>query len=191
MKKIKLHLGCGKRYFGPDWTHIDGGNHKHLHSHDITKLPFEKDSVDLVYASHVLEYFDLEEAGEVIKEWRRVLIPDGVLRLAVPNFEVMARLYNDEYHSLYKLLGPLYGKMAMGDQTIYHKTVYDLGSLSSLLVENHFWEIHEYKWEDKDHSHIDDHSQAYLPHMDKENGTLISLNVECRKGPETSGVWTS
>jgi len=191
MKETKLHLGCGKRNFGPDWIHIDGGNHEHLHSQDITELPFEKNSVDLIYASHVLEYFDLEEAGEVLKEWRRALVPDGILRLAVPNFEAMARLYNDRSYSLDKFLGPLYGKMPMGDQTIYHKTVYDLESLSNLLTENHFWGTHEYKWEDKDHSHIDDHSQAYLPHMDKENGILISLNVECRKGPETSGVWTS
>ena len=191
MKKTNLHLGCGKRNFGPDWIHIDGENHEHLHSQDITELPFEKNSVDLIYASHVLEYFDLEEAGEIIKEWRRVLIPDGVLRLAVPNFEAMARLYNDRSYSLDKFLGPLYGKMPMGDQTIYHKTVYDLESLSNLLAENHFWGTREYKWEDKDHSHIDDHSQAYLPHMDKENGTLISLNVECRKGPKTSNIWTS
>jgi hypothetical protein len=28
---------------------------------------------------------------------------------------------------------------------------------------------------------FDDHSQAYIPHMDKENGTLISLNIETIK----------
>jgi len=28
---------------------------------------------------------------------------------------------------------------------------------------------------------FDDHSQAYLPHMDKDNGTLISLYVGCVK----------
>ena len=26
MAEIKLHIGCGKRDFGPDWEHIDGGN---------------------------------------------------------------------------------------------------------------------------------------------------------------------
>ena len=38
-----------------------------------------------------------------------------------------------------------------------------------------------YDWEQTEHSKFDDHSQAYIPHMDKENGTLISLNVECIK----------
>jgi len=41
--------------------------------------------------------------------------------------------------------------------------------------------IKRYNWKDTEHSKIDDHSQAYLPHMDKDNGTLISLNVECIK----------
>ena len=33
----------------------------------------------------------------------------------------------------------------------------------------------------ENNSDFDDHSQAYLPHMDKENGTSMSLNVECIK----------
>jgi hypothetical protein len=39
----------------------------------------------------------------------------------------------------------------------------------------------EYDWRKTEHSKFDDHSQAYIPHMDKDHGTLISLNVECTK----------
>ena len=42
-------------------------------------------------------------------------------------------------------------------------------------------EVNHYDWRDTEHSEFDDHSQAYLPHMDKDNGTLMSLNVECKK----------
>ena len=178
---MKLHLGCGKRNFGEDWVHIDGGTHEHLHSRDITTLPFEGGTVELVYASHVLEYFDREEAVDVLKEWKRVLVPEGTLRVAVPDFEAMVRLYVETSASLDKFLGPLYGKMNMGDKKIYHKTVYDEYSLMALLFENGFRNIVLYNWRDTEHSHIDDHSQAYLPHMDKESGALMSLNVECRK----------
>ena len=31
------------------------------------------------------------------------------------------------------------------------------------------------------HKDYDDHSQAYFPHMDKENGQLLSLNIEAYK----------
>ena len=178
---MKLHLGCGKRNLGEDWVHIDGGNHEHLRSHDITTLPFEGGTVELVYASHVLEYFDREEAVDVLKEWKRVLVPEGTLRVAVPDFEAMVRLYVETSASLDKFLGPLYGRMNMGDKKIYHKTVYDEYSLKALLFENGFRNIVLYNWRDTEHSHIDDHSQAYLPHMDKESGALMSLNVECRK----------
>ena len=178
---MKLHLGCGNRNFGNDWVHIDGGNHEHLHSQDITVLPFEDETVEVMYASHVLSYFDRLEVVEILKEWKRVLKPGGILRVAVPDFEAMTRLYVETSAVLDNFLGPLYGKMEMGDKNIYHKTVYDKSSLKELLLKNGFKNIVLYEWRDTEHSHIDDHSQAYLPHMDKENGTLISLNVECIK----------
>lgn len=65
---IKLNLGCGKRNFGKDWFHIDGSNYEHIYSHDIINLPFENESIDLIYASHVFEYFDREEANVVLKK---------------------------------------------------------------------------------------------------------------------------
>lgn len=178
---MKLHLGCGKRNFGSDWVHIDGGDFPHLHSQDITNLPFPDASVDMIYASHVVEYFDREEVVKLLTEWKRVLKKNGTLRLAVPDFEAMAFLYVNKGFSLASFLGPLYGKHVMSGTTIYHKTTYDFKSLNSLLECLGFFDIVRYEWRTTEHSHIDDHSQAYLPHMDKENGTLISLNVECRK----------
>lgn len=71
--------------------------------------------------------------------------------------------------------------MKMDNQTIYHKTVYDFDSLENILSENGFYKINNYDWRMTEHANFDDHSQAYIPHMDKENGTLISLNVECLK----------
>ena len=82
---IKLHLGCGWRNFGDDWVHIDGGDYDHLQYNDITKLPYEDESVDLIYASHVLEYFDREEAVDILSEWTRVLKKGGALRIALPD----------------------------------------------------------------------------------------------------------
>lgn len=189
---MKLHLGCGKRDFGSDWIHIDGGDYSHLHSNDIVNLPFESESVDLIYACHVLEYFDRYEAQKVLMEWNRVLKAEGILRLAVPNFETMCILYmknkicpltNPEYEdwNLESFLGPLYGKMKMGDKYIYHKTVYDFKSLKELLESEGFININKYNRWETEHAEFDDHSAAYLPHMNFKHGTLISLNVEAIK----------
>jgi len=178
---IKLHLGCGWRNFGNDWTHIDGGDYDHLDDHDITKLNFDNNTVDLIYASHVLEYFDREEVNGVLGEWSRVLKKGGILRIAVPDFQSMVKLYCCDTYQLEKFLGPLYGKMKMGEETIYHKTTYDFDSLHKLLENHNFHNVEKYDWRETEHASFDDHSQAYIPHMDKENGTLISLNIQATK----------
>jgi hypothetical protein len=71
-----------------------------------------------------------------------------------------------------------------GNTWIYHKTIYDFISLRDLLEKIGYMDVQKYDWRTTEHSNYDDHSQAYLPHMDKEKGTLISLNVECKKSPQ-------
>jgi len=180
---IKLHLGCGKKNFGEDWDHIDGSNYCHIKSHDIINLHYDEDSVDLIYASHVFEYFDRDEANYVLQKWKKVLKKDGILRLAVPDFEACAKLYTNKNVPLSKFVGMMYGKwnINIDSKPIYHKTIYDYDSIKKVLEDNEFNNIKRWNWRDIDHGHFDDYSQAYLPHMDKENGTLVSLNVECNK----------
>ncbi len=179
---IKIAVGCGKRNYGPDWYHIDGNrSYPHLYGFDITQLLFNNDSIDLIYGSHVIEYFDRQEIIPVLKEWQRVLKPGGILRLAVPNFMMMAKLYMDGKYPLKNFLGPLYGQMDGGGKIIYHRTVYDYQDLVELLSSIGMKKFRRYNWWETEHKDIDDCSQAYLPKMDKENGTLISLNVECEK----------
>ena len=184
-------MGCGWRDFGKDWVHIDGGNYPHLVYHDITSLSFGDSKVDLIYVSHVIGYFDREEIISVLNEWKRVLKPNGILRIATPDFKVMARLYTEGKFPLKNFLGPLYGKMKMNSKVIYHKTAYDFESLKELLESIGFRNVKYYDWRQTEHAKFDDHSQAYLPSpgfiptsekpFDKENGYLISLNVEAEK----------
>jgi predicted SAM-dependent methyltransferase len=70
--EIKLHLGCGKRYI-PGFIHIDLADYPHIdYKRDIADLSiFPVESVDLIYCSHALQYFDREEALQ------RVLKPRG------------------------------------------------------------------------------------------------------------------
>ena len=178
---MRFNIGCGWRDFGKDWIHIDGGDYDHLDSDDIFIKEYESNSADLIYSSHFIEYLDREEVIPLLERWKEVLKPNGVLRLAVANFEVYEKLYSSDEYPFDNFLGVLYGKMPMGDETIYHKTVYDFHSLKSLLKNIGMKEIKKYNWEETSHSEFDDHSQAYLPHMDKENGTSMSLNVECKK----------
>ena len=53
--------------------------------------------------------------------------------------------------------------------------------LKLILNKSGFSNIDYYNWNNTEHKDFDDHSQAYIPHMDKENGILISLNIEAVK----------
>ena len=166
----------------PGFVHVDRADFPHIdYRCGVERLAMlENGAADLVYASHVLEYFDRIEARLVLAEWKRVLCAGGTLRLAVPDFEALAETYF-LHRNLALILGPLYGRMETDGTTIYHKTVYDFESLRELLEEMGFCEVRRYEWRETIHRDVDDHSQAYVPHMDKEHGKLISLNVECRK----------
>lgn len=185
MSGIKAHLGCWHRVI-PGFVHVDLCDMPHIdYRSGIDSLPFFADStVELIYCSHALEYFDRDEARRVLAEWHRVLRPGGILRLAVPDFKALIKVYQ-KTGELSRVLGPLYGRMAItteqGAATLYHKTTYDEESLSVLLQECGFVGPERWDWRATEHAQIDDHSQAYFPHMQKDTGLLVSLNLQARK----------
>ena len=182
---MKLNLGCWHRYI-PGFVHVDLCDMDHIdYKSNISDLSmFENCSASLIYSSHSFEYFNRTEAIKVLKEWRRVLKPNGVLRLAVPDFDSLLEVYKIT-GQIENITGPLFGQMNIHDgekeKIIYHRTAYNFVSLSNLLCENGFKDVKRYRWQDTIHKDYDDHSQAYFPHMDKENGILVSLNIEAVK----------
>jgi len=179
---LKLHVGCGDRFI-PGFTHVDiiGGPHVD-HRCSIDKLhDFAAETVDLIYASHVLEHFGRHEVLDVLREWHRVLKPRAVLRLAVPDFAAVVELYERE--GLQDGMSGLVGLTCGGQRNAYdfHKIIFDEPFLTFLLTKAGFTDIHRWDWRTTEHAHIDDFSQSYIPHMDKKNGRLMSLNLEAVK----------
>lgn len=174
---IKLHLGCGRRYI-PGFVHVDAQPSPHVDIVGLVeKLPMPDKSVDIIYASHVLEHFSRHEYRAVLNEWFRVLRSGGELRLAVPDFAACARLYVEG-----KLAGgiaEITGLICGGQHNAYdfHKMIFDQTSLTTVLLDMGFSRVVHWDWQAIEHAHIDDYSQAYLPHLEKVHGTLVSLNL--------------
>ena len=177
---LKLHLGCGN-------AHIDG-----YVNIDIRYLPsvdkvdnirflrsYAPNSVDVIYASHVLEHVGRWEYTAVLKRWFELLKPNGVLRVCVPDFEEIAKYYL-RTRRIRDISGMLYAGQDYEENN--HFWCWDFDQLSKELQEVGFSAVHRYNWRDTEHADLDDFSQSYLPHLDKENGILLSLNVEATKG---------
>ena len=175
---MKLHIGCGEKYL-PGWKHLDAREFPHIDyvTDKLDKLDmFADNSVEEIYACHVLEHFTRLEMsrGGVIKEWYRVLRGGGVLRIAVPNFEAIVEEYMSS-KNLELVMGLLYG--GQNYEYNFHYQAYDFKRLSELLRRAGFSDIKRYDWREFLPADYDDFSRAYLPHMDFEHGRLMSLNV--------------
>jgi predicted SAM-dependent methyltransferase len=117
-----LNLGCGTRT-SPVTVNIDFSIYQRLHAsmggrvaaklllngerrarfdamsnnivvHDLRKgIPAESSSVDAVYHSHTLEHIDRASVPGFMSEVLRVLKPNGIHRIVVPDLEQLARAY--------------------------------------------------------------------------------------------------
>lgn len=89
-----LNLGCGSRYH-KDWINLDfKSNSQYVIEYDLrTSLPFDNESVDVIYTSHVLEHFSKCFAPKFLQECYRILKPQGIIRVIVPDLEQLMRNY--------------------------------------------------------------------------------------------------
>jgi cephalosporin hydroxylase/predicted SAM-dependent methyltransferase len=93
-ENLRVNLGCGQR-FHSDWLNFDVVPvNSQVLAHDLTQaLPLDDGSCAVVYHSHVLEHLPKADAPRFIAECFRVLKPGGILRVAVPDMEGIARAY--------------------------------------------------------------------------------------------------
>ena len=172
--ETRLNLGCGKRIM-PNFINIDIQDFRGAVIGDATKLDYSDHSVDLIYACHILEHFKRDKILDVLKEWYRVLKLGGKLQVAVPNFPAVVDVYQKYGFIMNTLCG------GQRDEYDIHYIMFDEALLGAYLKVAGFKNIHRYDWRQTDHADFDDYSQAYYPHMDKESGINISLNMEGTK----------
>ena len=139
---MKLHIGCGPNIV-PGWTNVDM-KHGDLKV-DVRKgLPFPDESIDLIFHEHFLEHLDYPgEATELVRESRRVLVPNGHMRIGVPDTEYTLRAYvqgNEDYFKLCRerwhpawCTTPMESVNFHFRQAGQHKFAYDFETLAKLL----------------------------------------------------------
>jgi SAM-dependent methyltransferase len=134
---VKINLGSGDPLLH-GWVNLDGAR-----GDEIFPLPYPDASADEIRASHVLEHFSHRMIGAVLADWTRVLRPGGMLRVAVPDLELIAQAYLSGHP--WPIQGYLMGGQV--DDRDYHKAAFDREALTEALRAAGLVGIHGWKSE--------------------------------------------
>jgi len=132
---MKLHLGCGDKYW-PGWVNvdIDGGD---IQS-DITDLPFDDESVDEIQGIHIFEHLHRLDAPKALQEWHRVLKKDGKLVLELPCLDKVTKMIIEGEKNLRLTLMALYGDPRYGNEYMLHRWGWSKEEITKELQDNQF-----------------------------------------------------
>jgi predicted SAM-dependent methyltransferase len=174
---LKFNFGCGNRPI-PGFINVDIQAAPGVDLvWDITQLRYrvQPECASLIYCCHTLEHLDKNIITDLLREWRSFLKPGGTIRIAVPDFGAIAEWYLNNID-----VDAITGLTVGGNKNPFdnHKAMFDFKRLKRHLEEAGFINVRRYDWKTTEHKDHDDFSQAYLPHMQKDTGTLMSLNVE-------------
>lgn len=141
---IRLNLGCGNKHFhgfvNVDFPANYSGKKPDVEA-DLRALPFDDNYADEAYAIHVIEHFYFWEVVDVLKEWKRVLKPGGLLVLEMPCLEkVVGHFLKPEFDMRTTLWG-LYGDPRYKDPNMVHKWAYGLNTIKEPLEAAGFEKI--------------------------------------------------
>ena len=177
--KRLLHIGCGD-INSPGFINLDARAMPHVHivSRNIFKLDMiPNDSLDMVYMSHVLEHVPRNRAIEVIQEMARVLKPDGILRISVPDFDHVIAIYEASEKQISAIAPALMG--GQNYEFNFHYGVFNKEYLTNLLTKGGFLRVRPWDPTHCDHHEFDDWASKSI-YLDDRPFT-ISLNLEGNK----------
>lgn len=96
-KNRKINLGAGRWYF-PKWENIDWKIPEYfmdyeMNFNEMKKLPFDDNSTEYVFSSHLFEHLTNDVCNHLFKECHRIIKKDGVFRIGVPDMELAIDAY--------------------------------------------------------------------------------------------------
>jgi SAM-dependent methyltransferase len=141
--------------------------HRFVHHNLEYGLPFEDESVDYLFSSHVLEHFRRDVAERILADAYRVLKKGGRCRICVPDLQHAFRLYEQgsKEQALSFFFSPPDGAHHQ------HRYMYDFDLLASLLTAAGFHSVERCGYQ-----------CGLVPDLDRlDNRPDETLYVECNK----------
>ena len=132
-------------------------------------LPIGDEKANFCYSSHLLEHLTKHQGEYLIKEIFRVLKPNGLVRIVVPDLEFAIGLY--EKGQKKRMLSDFFFVDLDGSYLARHKYMYDFQLIKEALEQCGFINIIRYVYQ-----------QGYTPDIEiLDNQQEVSLYVEAQK----------
>lgn len=175
--KVYVNLGSGNST-SQEFINVDAQILPEIHYiSDITKLRmFSNNSVDMIYACHVVEHIPRSKLVYTLQEWRRVLKPGGIFRFAVPDFDKLIEVYTDSDKKIESIENQLMGQDAPHHN---HCSIWNKKYAEKVLTEAGFHSIKTWDYKTADHHNFNDRSSRTM--VIKNKKIHISLNLEAIK----------
>jgi len=163
--KTVLNVGCGylprqklhPHFHGPEWREIrldlDPAVGPDIVCSITDMSPISASTIDAVWSSHNLEHLQRHEVPLALAEFIRVLKPQGLLLLTLPDLQQVAQLVVEdriEDQAYLSSSGPItaldmiFGhtaSLARGNQLMAHRTGFTARMLQKVLVEAGFVQV--------------------------------------------------
>jgi len=202
--EANLNFGCFQQTFPRPWLNMDKldlagrikyTDHAFMQLDVLSGLPFEDNTIEKIYHSHMLEHFNITDGLYFLEECHRIMKDDAVMRISVPDISVLYEKYvtrnmsefnttmpnifeqmDDDMVKLGLIMFGSSGEDCRGEQYAGHRMIYNYTSLKYLLERVGFKEVKRSVFNDEESDVVK--SGAYDVCEDH------SLIVEVRKGVE-------
>lgn len=175
---MKLCLGCDFKILartGYKSVDIHGKPDIECDVFDLSVIP--NDSCEVIIASHILEhgYFEgalsyrVQQVINVLRMWKRKLIKDGKIYIAVPDFEYVVSAYFTSRENFWAnevdIIGPLLGGATNAND--FHNMIFNIYLLKYVMEQAGFQNVCE----------MQPGSAEFLPDVNGASRDIRSINM--------------
>lgn len=195
----KLHLGAGNIHL-EGWFNVDINPKLDNSIYFLNMLqmpyPFTKDSFDYIFSEHNFEHFTLKEMYYILKECLRILKPNGVLRIAIPDLKKLINFYlkNKKKHEEYCAFSienyiPFAKEHNLNNKAIVlnnffrgwgHKFIYDYETMKNVLEQCGYKSVHQCCISKSRHRHLKN-LESHWEEIGKDFNNLETMVIEAKK----------
>jgi predicted SAM-dependent methyltransferase len=175
---LRIHIGCGDINI-QGWINVDArpAAHVHLITNSLSLDQFADGCAEEIYLCHILEHFAIDEINHLLELFNRKLAPEGIIRISVPSFDALLKIYESNSREVSSIQTALMG--GQDYEYNFHKTIFNENSLRDLLTSAGFQNISSWNTLEAFGSELRDWSSAMFTSQD----TIypLSLNLKGEK----------